>query len=103
MVAWGSGPHRGLGKPEQEDLARVEGPAPGVRIHISIHFIPLQKDPQNWPILTVIYYPDLGLWPNHLVDLRTGDLSSIELSFADQIFPVLQSSELYLSATKANL
>ena len=34
MVARGPGPHRGLGKPEREDPARVEGPAPGVRIHI---------------------------------------------------------------------
>ena len=36
MVARGPGPHRGLGKPEREDPARVEGPAPGVRIHMFI-------------------------------------------------------------------
>ena len=35
MVARGPGPHRGLGKPEREDPARVEEPAPGVHIHIS--------------------------------------------------------------------
>ena len=34
MVAREPGPHRGLGKPEREDPARVEGPAPGVRIQI---------------------------------------------------------------------
>ena len=34
MVARGPGPHRGLGKPEREDPARVEGPAPGVRFHM---------------------------------------------------------------------
>ena len=36
MVARGPGPHGGLGKPEREDPARVEGPAPGVRIQIGV-------------------------------------------------------------------
>ena len=39
MVARGPGPHRGLGKPEREDPARVEEPAPGVRIHIVLKFL----------------------------------------------------------------
>ena len=32
--AQGPSPHRGLGKPEQEDQALVEEPAPGVLIHM---------------------------------------------------------------------
>ena len=36
MVARGPGPHGGLGKPEREDPARVEEPAPGVRIHMRV-------------------------------------------------------------------
>ena len=34
MVARGPGLHGGLEKPEREDPARVEEPAPGVRIHM---------------------------------------------------------------------
>ena len=44
MVARGPGPHGGLGKPEREDPARVEGPAPGVRFHISKVFQGRFKD-----------------------------------------------------------
>ena len=53
MVARGPGPHRGLGKPELEDPARVEGPAPGVRIQmikkmISNIILFIIEDPVHW-------------------------------------------------------